>query len=202
MSEMITAELVDLDLSASTKEAAARSLAERMVALGRVTDLEGFLADVAAREAQMPTGLDGGIGIPHCRSTHVTEPTLAFGRSAAGIDFGAPDGPADLIFLIAAPAGADDAHLTILSALARQLMNAEFTDALRSAGDAAAAASLIRGDEPAEAPAEGASAPENPRGGGGGGGPRPRTAGPPPTPTPPTAPRAIRPGRRYGEEDD
>ncbi|PAZ14583.1 PTS lactose transporter subunit IIC [Streptomyces sp. SA15] len=147
MSDMITADLVDLDLSADTKEAAARALAERMVTLGRVTDLEGFLADVAAREAQMPTGLDGGIGIPHCRSEHVTEPTLAFGRSAAGIDFGAADGPADLIFLIAAPAGADDAHLTILSSLARQLMNAEFTDALRSAGDAAAAAALIRGDE-------------------------------------------------------
>ncbi|WSQ09841.1 fructose-specific PTS transporter subunit EIIC [Streptomyces sp. NBC_01231] len=151
MSEMITADLVDLDLSAPTKEAAARALAERMVALGRVTDLEGFLADVAAREAQMPTGLDGGIGIPHCRSEHVTEPTLAFGRSADGIDFGAADGPADLIFLIAAPAGADDAHLTILSSLARQLMNAEFTDALRSAGDATAAAALIRGDEPAAA---------------------------------------------------
>ncbi|MGW0578018.1 PTS sugar transporter subunit IIA, partial [Streptomyces sp. NPDC002920] len=154
MSDMITADLVDLDLSADTKEAAARSLAERMVALGRVTDLEGFLADVAAREAQMPTGLDGGIGIPHCRSEHVTEPTLAFGRSTAGIDFGAPDGPADLIFLIAAPAGADDAHLTILSALARQLMNTEFTDALRAAGDPAAAAALIRGDG---SPAEGSS---------------------------------------------
>src|SRR4051794_1647185 len=150
MSDMITADLVDLDLSADTKEAAARALAERMVALGRVTDLEGFLADVAAREAQMPTGLDGGIGIPHCRSEHVTEPTLAFGRSAAGIDFGAPDGPADLIFLIAAPAGADDAHLTILSSLARQLMNAEFTSALRSVGDAGAAAALIRGDEAAD----------------------------------------------------
>ncbi|MEU1159607.1 fructose-specific PTS transporter subunit EIIC [Streptomyces sp. NPDC005921] len=100
----------------------------------------------------MPTGLDGGIGIPHCRSAHVTEPTLAFGRSAAGIDFGAPDGPADLIFLIAAPAGADDAHLTILSALARQLMNSEFTDALRSAGDAETAAALIRGDEAAATP--------------------------------------------------
>jgi PTS system fructose-specific IIC component len=149
MSDMITADLVDLDLSADTKEAAARALAERMVAQRRVTDLEGFLADVAAREAQMPTGLDGGIGIPHCRSEHVTEPTLAFGRSAPGIDFGAADGPADLIFLIAAPAGADDAHLTILSALARQLMNAEFTAALRSAGDAATAAALIRGEEPA-----------------------------------------------------
>ncbi|MGW3174825.1 PTS fructose transporter subunit IIABC [Streptomyces sp. NPDC001153] len=147
MSNMITADLVDLDLSADTKEAAARALAERMVAQGRVTDLEGFLADVAAREAQMPTGLDGGIGIPHCRSSHVTEPTLAFGRSGAGIDFGAADGPADLIFLIAAPAGADDAHLTILSSLARQLMNTDFTSALRGVADVQTAAALIRGDE-------------------------------------------------------
>ncbi|MBK3556141.1 PTS sugar transporter subunit IIA [Streptomyces sp. MBT56] len=153
MSELITAELVDLDLSAATKDAAARSLAERMVAAHRVTDLDGFLADVAAREAQMPTGLDGGIGIPHCRSEHVNAPTLAFGRSAAGIDFGAADGPADLIFLIAAPAGADDDHLTILSGLARRLMDPEFTAALRAGTDPAAVAALIRGEEPVEEPA-------------------------------------------------
>ncbi|MGW4272331.1 fructose-specific PTS transporter subunit EIIC [Streptomyces seoulensis] len=174
MSEMIGADLVDLDLSADTKEAAARALAERMAARGRVTDVEGFLADVAAREAQMPTGLDGGIGIPHCRSAHVTEPTLAFGRSAAGIDFGAADGPADLVFLIAAPAGADDAHLTLLSALARKLMNAEFTAALRAATDATAVAALIRGDTP---PAE-AAAPQTP-------------ANPAQTPAPETAPSSA-----------
>ena len=146
MSDMITADLVDLDLTADTKEAATRSLAERLVRAGRVTDLDGFLADVAAREEQMPTGLDGGIGIPHCRSEHVTEPSLAFGRSAAGVDFGAPDGPADLIFLIAAPAGADSDHLTILSALARRLMDGDFTGALRATDDASYVASLIRGD--------------------------------------------------------
>ncbi|MFF5724264.1 fructose-specific PTS transporter subunit EIIC [[Kitasatospora] papulosa] len=161
MSELITAELVDLDLSAETKSEAARSLAERMVSAGRVTDLDGFLADVAAREAQMPTGLDGGIGIPHCRSEHVTTPTLAFGRSRRGIDFGAADGPADLVFLIAAPAGADDDHLTILSSLARRLMDPGFTDALRAEADPAVAAALVRGEqapartpEPAEASKE------------------------------------------------
>ncbi|MEW9512552.1 PTS fructose transporter subunit IIABC [Streptomyces bacillaris] len=163
MSELITAELVDLDLSAATKDAAARSLAERMVAAHRVTDLDGFLADVAAREAQMPTGLDGGIGIPHCRSEHVSAPTLAFGRSARGIDFGAADGPADLIFLIAAPAGADDDHLTILSGLARRLMDPEFTAALRAGDDPGTVAALIRGEEPApetEAAPEAADVPE------------------------------------------
>ncbi|GHB41826.1 PTS lactose transporter subunit IIC [Streptomyces xanthochromogenes] len=185
MSQMISAELVDLELdrAADSKEAAARSLAERMVALGRVTDLDGFLADVAAREAQMPTGLDGGIGIPHCRSAHVTEPTLAFGRSAAGIDFGAPDGPADLIFLIAAPAGADDAHLSILSNLARQLMDADFTAALRAATTAGEAAALIAGEEAATATRDEA----------------PQAAVPEPTSAPapqaPAAPAADRPFR-------
>ncbi|MFG3508068.1 fructose-specific PTS transporter subunit EIIC [Streptomyces sp. NPDC047821] len=183
MSDMITADLVDLDLAAHTKEAAARSLAERMVRLGRVTDLDGFLADVAAREAQMPTGLDGGIGIPHCRSAHVTEPTLAFGRSGPGIDFGAPDGPADLIFLIAAPAGADDAHLTILSSLARRLMDPDFTSALRTTASAAGAAALIRGDAPAgaaEAAGAGGAGAEDASGastGGGGAGPSAGGAG-------------------------
>lgn len=156
MSELITADLVDVDLAAQTKQDAARSLAERMAAAGRVSDLDGFLADVAAREAQMPTGLDGGIGIPHCRSEHVTAPTLAFGHSSRGIDFGAPDGPADLVFLIAAPAGADDDHLTILSALARRLLDTEFTAALRAERDPAAVAALISGEEapaPSTAPA-------------------------------------------------
>ncbi|WP_340555963.1 PTS fructose transporter subunit IIABC [Streptomyces sp. GSL17-111] len=164
MSELITAGLVDVDLSAETKQAAVRSLAERMVAAGRVTDIDGFLADVAAREAQMPTGLDGGIGIPHCRSAHVTAPTLAFGRSANGIDFSAPDGPADLIFLIAAPAGADDAHLAILSSLARRLMDPEFTTALRAERDPAAVAALVRGDEAPATPTEDPAAGDAPAG--------------------------------------
>lgn len=34
----------------------------------------------------MPTGLEGGTGIPHCRSSAVTVPTLGFGRSAGGVD--------------------------------------------------------------------------------------------------------------------
>ncbi|MBK5996288.1 PTS transporter subunit EIIC [Streptomyces sp. MBT58] len=139
MSELITAELVDLDLSAATKDAAARSLAERMVAAHRVTDLDGFLADVAAREAQMPTGLDGGIGIPHCRSEHVSAPTL-------------PAGAAIRKIRSAAPAGADDDHLTILSGLARRLMDPEFSAALRAGDDPGTVAALIRGEEPAPEP--------------------------------------------------
>ncbi|MFI2735470.1 fructose-specific PTS transporter subunit EIIC [Streptomyces sp. NPDC018711] len=160
-SGLITPALVDLYLAPEDKNEALRVLAQRLVAEGRVTDLDGFLADVAAREAQAPTGMGDGIGIPHCRSPHVTRPSLAFGRSARGVDFDAPDGrPADLIFMIAAPAGADDTHLQILAALARRLMDPAFTGALRDAESPSAVAARINGEEaPAAAPGT-AGAPE------------------------------------------
>jgi len=142
--DLITADLVDLGLDAADKRAVVRSLAERLVSAGRVTDLDLFLKDVAAREEQMATGLEGGIGIPHCRSAAVTAPTLAFGRSAAGVDFGAPDGPATLIFLIAAPEGGGSDHLKVLAALARRLVRAEFKQNLLDATDAVAVAEYIR----------------------------------------------------------
>ncbi len=143
MSDLITADLVDLDLEADDRATGTRALAERLVAAGRVTDLEGFLSDVAAREEQMATGLEGGIGIPHCRSAHVTQPTLGFGRSRGGIDFGAPDGPAHLVFLIAAPDGGGSEHMTILAKLARKLIHASFKDALLDAASQQAVVDII-----------------------------------------------------------
>ncbi|MFD5468249.1 fructose-specific PTS transporter subunit EIIC [Kitasatospora sp. NPDC127059] len=160
-SGLITPALVDLHLAPADKGEALRSLAQRLVAEGRVTDLDGFLADVAAREAQAPTGMGDGIGIPHCRSPHVTEPSLAFGRSTRGVDFGAPDGrPADLIFMIAAPAGADDTHLQILAGLAQRLMDPAFTGALRDAESPVAVAALVNGEEVSATAPETATAPD------------------------------------------
>lgn len=143
MPELITTDLVDLDLQASDRHAATRSLAARLQSAGRVTDLDGFLADVRAREEQMPTGIEGGIGIPHARSAYVTEPTLAFGRCAAGVDFGAADGPAQLIFLIAAPEGGGSEHMTILAALARRLVHASFRQSLHDAREPRDVVALI-----------------------------------------------------------
>lgn len=141
--DLITADLVDLGLDAEDRRAAVRSLAERLVRAGRVTDLDLFLADIEKREQQMATGLEGGIGIPHCRSAAVTAPTLAFGRSDEGVDFGASDGPAKLIFLIAAPEGGGADHLTVLAALARRLVRAEFKQTLLQAADPAEVAAYV-----------------------------------------------------------
>ena len=143
MPELIDESMVVLDLQARDKDSAVHVLAERLALAGRVTDIEQFLADVRAREQVMATGLEGGIGIPHARSSAVTSPSLAFGRSRSRVDFGAGDGPADLIFLIAAPADGGAEHMTILASLARRLVHGSFLESLRSLASPTEVAELI-----------------------------------------------------------
>ncbi|KRE81802.1 fructose-specific PTS transporter subunit EIIC [Arthrobacter sp. Soil763] len=166
MTQLITTELVELDQNlGNTPEDVIRHLAGRVAANGRATEVEGLFTDAFARESKTATGVPGGIAIPHCRSTAVTEATLAMARLSQPVDFGAKDGPADLIFFIAAPEGADQDHLKLLSKLARSLIKKDFTGALRSAGTQAEVVELVEGalaDKPAShaaAPAATAGAP-------------------------------------------
>jgi len=140
---LITADLVAVDVVATDRDEVTRRLIDLLVAAGRVTDADGFHADVRAREAQMATGMPGGIGLPHARSAFVTVPSLAVAKVPAGVDFGAPDGPATLVFLIAAPAAGDSDHLQILAALARRLVHESFRTALLQAPDAGPVADII-----------------------------------------------------------
>ncbi|MEC5181701.1 PTS fructose transporter subunit IIABC [Arthrobacter sp. CG_A4] len=153
MTQLITTELVELDQNLGSSPAdVIRHLAGKVAANGRATEAEGLFADAFARESKTATGVPGGIAIPHCRSTAVTEPTLAMARLSRPVDFGAKDGPADLIFFIAAPEGADQEHLKLLSRLARSLIRKDFTAALRAAKSQADVVELVEGalaDKPA-----------------------------------------------------
>lgn len=146
MSAMITPELVLLDKSLGNDRAdVIRRLAELVVAQGRADQVDGLFADALAREEKTATGIPGGIAIPHCRSTSVLEPTLAMARLQPKVDFGAKDGPADLVFFIAAPEGADQQHLKLLSKLARSLIKKDFTASLRSAASEEEIVALVEG---------------------------------------------------------
>ncbi|MBG6183490.1 PTS system fructose-specific IIC component [Arthrobacter sp. CAN_A214] len=134
MSDLITPELVTLDSNLGTERSSViRYLAEQVAGQGRSSEVDGLYADALAREEKTATGVPGGIAIPHCRSKAVLVPTLAMARLSPAVDFGAKDGPADLVFFIAAPDGADQEHLKLLSKLARSLIRKDFTASLRAA---------------------------------------------------------------------
>lgn len=134
MSSIIGADLVLLDTDAGAdRQAVIARLAGLLAGAGRATDADDLTTAALAREAQSATGLPGGIAIPHCRSAAVREPSIGFARLSPAVDFGAPDGPADLVFLIAAPEGAGSEHMKLLSSLARSLVRPDFVASLRAA---------------------------------------------------------------------
>jgi len=166
MSALITTDLVGLDedLGASSTDVI-RVLAGRVAAAGRAGSADSLADDAIAREASVGTGVPGGIAIPHARSSSVTEPTLAFSRLARTVPFGAPDGDADIVFMIAVPEGADSDHMTVLSTLARALIRDDFTAALRAAATPADVVALVDAEvsgEVAEARGTTGTAPASP----------------------------------------
>ena len=159
--QLMTPDLVTLDADlGATKEDVIAKLAQLVQDAGRA-DAVGLTADAMKREGMAATGLPGGIAIPHCRSAAVSQASLAFARLSRKVDFGAKDGPADIVFLIAAAADGDADHLKLLTQLARALVRKDFLAALRSAQTKEEIVALVDGvlaPAPAAAPAATAAA--------------------------------------------
>lgn len=131
--ELINTDLVALDVNlGETKTEVIGNLAKMVEAAGRA-EAAGLTADALDREGKAATGLPGGFAIPHCRSAAVSQGSLAFARLDPKVDFGAKDGPADLVFLIAAAEGGGADHMKLLTQLARALVRKDFLLQLREA---------------------------------------------------------------------
>ncbi|ALE92917.1 PTS fructose transporter subunit IIA [Arthrobacter alpinus] len=143
--ELTNPGLVILEMEASSKEDATAQLATKLFEQGRISDLTGFLRHVNAREHQLATGLPGGIGLPHARSDYVNQTSIAVGITRFGhsLDFGAVDGPATVILLIATPATSFSEHLEVLATIARSLFKENFRESLRRAHDTEVISELI-----------------------------------------------------------
>lgn len=143
---VFAANLINLNIAATDKVAAITELAELAVAAGRGKDADQIVKDVLARD-DMGTPQFDGVAIPHARSAGIDEATVLVGRSATGVVFDPEEPGADVIFMILVPEGGGDEHITILSGLARRLMDPEFTAALRTSESAEALVAVLGNGE-------------------------------------------------------
>ena len=128
---------INFDLKTTDKQAAISELANTFLTKGVVTNDSVYLEAVMKREEESTTGIGFGVAIPHGKSAAVAEPSLAFGRSQAGIQYDSMDGkPVHLMFLIAVPETSNDEHLRILSKLSRKLMHEHVRQKLMTVTDA------------------------------------------------------------------
>lgn len=132
--DLLAPESICLNGAAADKKDVLNQMVDLMEKSGKVSDKENYLAAVFAREEEGTTGVGDGIAIPHGRCTGVNKPGLAAMVLPQGVEYEALDDEAvNLIFLIAAPEGAGNVHITILSKLSMMLMDDTFTESLRKA---------------------------------------------------------------------
>ena len=134
ITDLLKPQSVLLNADPVTKADAIYTLGELMEKGGNLIDKGEYLAAVFAREESGSTGLGDGIATPHAKSAGVKEAGLAAMVVPHGVNFEALDGqPSRLFFMIAAPEGAADTHVEVLSQLAMMVIDPDFKEALIAA---------------------------------------------------------------------
>lgn len=131
ITDLLKPQSILLNASPTNKADAIYTLGDLMDKGGNLSDKAEYLEAVFAREESGSTGLGDGIATPHAKSAGVKEAGLAAMVVPNGVDFEALDGqPSRLFFMIAAPEGAADTHVEVLSKLATMVVDPDFKNAL------------------------------------------------------------------------
>jgi PTS system nitrogen regulatory IIA component len=127
-------------MAAKTRASVLRELVALADSTGFLMDPPELLKSLEERETLCPTGLPGGMAIPHPRHHQpflFSESFIILGRCLQEIPFGAPDGQrTDLFFLLCCQD--DRLHLHVLARLCLVAQKTDLLIRLRAAGDAEA----------------------------------------------------------------
>lgn len=134
ITDLLKRDSILLNATPANKADAINTLGDLMDKSGNLSNKDEYVKAVFVREESGSTGLGEGIATPHAKSSGVREAGLAAMVVPNGVDFDALDGqPSRLFFMIAAPEGAADTHVEVLSQLATMIIDPDFKEALISA---------------------------------------------------------------------
>ncbi|AEB30973.1 hypothetical protein CAR_c23160 [Carnobacterium sp. 17-4] len=115
-------------MRARTKDEALKELTELLLKNEYITDVDGFMKDIYAREAEGQTGIGNYIAIPHGKSDFVKKIGVAIGIIEEEIPWETLDGKGVKGIILFAVGNDNDGaqnHLKLLSLFARKLGNDE-----------------------------------------------------------------------------
>lgn len=126
MTEIITSDLINLDIELHDRTEVINHIVEKMDKHNRTSDKSKLLEDIFLREGEGPTSMGMGVAIPHAQSDSVIKASVIFLRLKEEIDWN-DDSNIRLIFGICVPSlNTDNQHLKILANIARSLLNEDF----------------------------------------------------------------------------
>src|SRR4051812_22465531 len=123
ISKVITEDLIDLNLQATTKLGVIEELTHLLYMNHCIDSEKEFIKDVLYRESEGETGLEKGIAIPHGKSDSVIKTSLAIGRTKQPVEWESLDGePIEVIFLFAVKnSDSTTVHIKLLQKVATLL---------------------------------------------------------------------------------
>lgn len=120
--------VTDAAVEGKTKDEVLRALSQRLLENGYISDLEQFMADIYRREHDGPTGMGGGVSIPHGKSSAAKKMGVAVGRTAEPVrwescvsDTGWQETRLVFLFCVLDDAEFAENHLSLLAQLAEKL---------------------------------------------------------------------------------
>jgi len=134
LSELLTEEVVKVDLEAEDKEEAFEELIDLLVRAGRVSNREGALDAIRSREELQSTGIGRGLAIPHAKDASIEALSACLGVSREGIEYDSLDGElVRVVFLLLAQKSNPGPHIEALSQIAKLFMVEGFIEKLVNA---------------------------------------------------------------------
>lgn len=133
VTDIVDLKTVKTNMNASTKDEALKDLAQELLANGYISDIDGFIKDIYAREAEGQTGIGNYIAIPHGKSAFVNKIGVAIGINQQEIPWESLDGngvKGIILFAVGNDNEGATSHLKLLSLFARKLGNDEVVDNL------------------------------------------------------------------------
>ena len=131
--DIIDLKIVKTNMDVKTKDEALRVLAKELLANGYISEIEGFVKDIYAREADGQTGIGNYIAIPHGKSSFVNKVGVAIGVNKQEIPWESLDGKGVkgiILFAVGNKTDGATSHLKLLSLFARKLGNDEVLNEL------------------------------------------------------------------------
>ena len=130
---------IKTNLVGETKDEVLKELATVLLQNHYITDVDGFMADIYAREEEGQTGIGNYIAIPHGKSPYVDRIGVAIGVTENEIPWESLDGKGVkgiILFAVGDDNEGAQEQLKLLSLFARKLGNDEVIEQLIQAKDA------------------------------------------------------------------
>ena len=139
VAKIINPNNIKTNLVGETKDEVLKELATVLLQNHYITDVDGFMADIYAREEEGQTGIGNYIAIPHGKSPYVDRIGVAIGVTENEIPWESLDGKGVkgiILFAVGDDNEGAQEHLKLLSLFARKLGNDEVIEQLIQAKDA------------------------------------------------------------------